>query len=273
MTLLSGTRPSAATPRRSRRRAVAPGPSRALVSGIAIAAALVSWWLFARVIDDSVVPGPVDVGARVAEIVISGDAAVNFASSIGKILAGFGIALILGIPIGFAMGRSRFLTGYFSLPLFLLGNLPGLVYAVFGLVVFGVGATGPIVVSALVSIPFVALNVSEGVRSVDGALLAMCRAFGRTPAQVARHLYVPALTGFVFTGIRYGFAMAWKVEALTEVFGARDGVGFMIRRAYQEFDVVGMLAWTALFVITMVLIERGLGLAERRLFAWRKDLR
>jgi NitT/TauT family transport system permease protein len=66
--------------------------------------------------------------------------------------------------------------------------------------------------------------------------------------------------------------MAWKVEALTEVFGASDGVGFMIRKAYQEFRVDDMLAWTALFVIVMILIERGLAYLETRLFAWRKDL-
>ena len=77
---------------------------------------------------------------------------------------------------------------------------------------------------------------------------------------------------FVFAGVRYGFAMAWKVEALTEVFGASNGVGFMIRRAYQEFRVDDMLAWTALFIVTMVLIERGLAHLETRFFAWRKEI-
>jgi NitT/TauT family transport system permease protein len=87
-----------------------------------------------------------------------------------------------------------------------------------------------------------------------------------------RHLYLPALVTFVFAGIRYGFAMAWKVEALTEVFGARDGVGFMIRRAYQEFQVADMLAWTALFVVAMILVERVLSYLESRFFAWRKEI-
>jgi NitT/TauT family transport system permease protein len=66
--------------------------------------------------------------------------------------------------------------------------------------------------------------------------------------------------------------MAWKVEALTEVFGASTGVGFMIRKAYQEFQVADMLAWTALFIVTMVLIERGLAHLESRFFAWRKEI-
>lgn len=264
--------PTRRTTSRVAMRAGMAGAPRWAVSLVSLSLALTAWAAVAAWIDDPIVPAPAEVFGRLAAIVESGEAFSNFASSITKILAGFAIALGGGLAVGFAMGRSRFLTSYFSLPLFVLGNLPGLTYAVFGLVVFGVGATGPVIVSALVAVPFVAINVAEGVRSVDGKLLSMCRAFERPRTDVARHLYLPALTTFMFAGIRYGFAMAWKVEALTEVFGARDGVGFMIRRAYQEFRVDDMLAWTMLFIVAMVLIERGLAHLETRLFAWRKDL-
>lgn len=247
------------------------GPPRWVVSLFALAFVLGAWALAAAWIDDPIVPAPAEVFERIVAITASGEAATNFMSSIVKITAGFLIAVVAGAVIGFLMGRSRIMSSYFSLPLFVLGNLPGLTYAVFGLLIFGIGPMGPIVVSALVATPFVAMNVAEGVRSVDGNLLTMCRAFGRSHSDVIRHLYLPALTTFVFAGVRYGFAMAWKVEALTEVFGARDGVGFMIRRAYQEFQVADMLAWTTLFVVAMVLIERVLAFIEERFFAWRKD--
>lgn len=255
-----------------RRTGSQPGPRRWLVSGIALIAAVGAWAAVAAYVNDPILPRPAAVFEQIVGITVSGEAFTNFASSIGKIAAGFLIAMAGGLVVGFAMGRSRFMTSYFSLPLFVLGNMPGLTYAVFGLLIFGVGAGGPIVVSALVALPFIAINVAEGVRSVDGTLLAMCQAFERNRRDVLRHLYLPALATFVFAGIRYGFAMAWKVEALTEVFGASDGVGFMIRKAYQEFQVADMLAWTALFIITMILIERGLAFAETRFFAWRKDL-
>ncbi|MFI2839208.1 ABC transporter permease subunit [Mycolicibacterium neoaurum] len=251
---------------------VPPQHRRWLVSGLALLCALGLWALAAVIVDDPILPNPADVVVRVMDIIASGEAFTNFAASIAKIAAGFAIAMVAGLLIGFTMGRSRFMTAYFSLPLFVLGNMPGLTYAVFGLLIFGVGSGGPIVVSALVATPFIAINVAEGVRSVDGKLLAMCGAFDRGRTDILRHLYLPALTTFVFAGVRYGFAMAWKVEALTEVFGASNGVGFMIRRAYQEFRVDDMLAWTALFIVTMVLIERGLAHLETRFFAWRKEI-
>lgn len=251
---------------------VPPHHRRWLVSGLALLSALGLWALAAVIVNDPILPNPADVADRVLGIIVSGEAVTNFAASIAKIAAGFAIAMVAGLVIGFVMGRSQFMTSYFSLPLFVLGNMPGLTYAVFGLLIFGVGAGGPIVVSALVATPFIAINVAEGVRSVDGKLLAMCGAFNRSRADILRHLYLPALTTFVFAGVRYGFAMAWKVEALTEVFGASNGVGFMIRKAYQEFQVDDMLAWTALFIVTMVLIERGLAHLEARFFAWRKEI-
>jgi NitT/TauT family transport system permease protein len=253
-------------------RSATTGPRRWLVSGIALVVAIAAWAAVAAWIDDPILPRPLGVFERVVAITVSGEAFTNFASSIGKIAVGFAIAMVFGLVIGFFMGRSRFMSSYFSLPLFVLGNMPGLTYAVFGLLIFGVGPGGPIVVSALVALPFIAMNVAEGVRSVDGNLLAMCRAFERNRRDVLRHLYLPALVTFVFAGVRYGFAMAWKVEALTEVFGASDGVGFMIRKAYQEFQVDDMLAWTTLFIVAMILIERGLAYLENRFFAWRKDI-
>jgi NitT/TauT family transport system permease protein len=266
--------PAPRAPRVSRRgpRGAAAWPPRWAVSLVSLLVALGVWAAVAAWIDDPIVPAPAEVFGRVIAITTSGEAFTNFAASIAKIAAGFALAMVGGLVIGFLMGRSRFMTSYFSLPLFVLGNMPGLTYAVFGLLIFGVGATGPVVVSALVALPFIAMNVAEGVRSVDGKLLDMCRAFDRSRWDIARHLYLPALVTFVFAGVRYGFAMAWKVEALTEVFGAREGVGFMIRRAYQEFQVDDMLAWTMLFIIAMVAIERALAHLENRFFAWRKEL-
>ena len=101
------------------------------------------------------------------------------------------------------------------------------------LIVFGLSNIGPILAVALVSAPYVALNVAEGIRGVDQSLVTMSEAFGRTPRQIRREVLIPTIVPFVFAAIRMCFAVAWKVEALTEVFGGRSGVGFQIRTEYQ----------------------------------------
>jgi len=215
-------------------------------------------------------PGPLTVADAMWTIVKSGDVVTTFKASLGKIFLGFGLAAVLGGPIGFLMGRSRYWKAFFHDPVVVAGSVPGITYAVLALVIFGIGLEGPILAVALVSMPFIALNVAAGLESVDSTLVTMSHAYRRRRTEILRHVLIPTITPFVFAGVRLSFALAWKVEALTEVFGSSDGIGFMIRRSYQLFSVTDVLAWTGLFVIFMLLLERFvLVRLERYLFRWR----
>ncbi|MGH3386718.1 MAG: ABC transporter permease [Nocardioidaceae bacterium] len=215
-------------------------------------------------------PPPWTVAEEMWRLLLDGSAFTHFSSSIGKITAGFAIGAVAGAPIGLLMGRSTYWKNFFQQPVLVLGNVPGLTYAVFALVLFGIGAVGPIVAVALVAMPYVALNVAEGVEAVDPHLVHMSTVYGRSRADVVRSVFLPSVMPFLFAALRYGFAMAWKVEALTEVFGGRSGIGFMIRAEYQEFSVTGVLAWTGFFVLFILIVERlFLAQLEKRIFAWR----
>ena len=227
-----------------------------------------SQWLFTPY----VLPAPWTVGAEMWHLAADGTAFVQFGSSIVKIALGFAIGTVVGVPLGLLMGRVRYWNYFFQQPLLVLGNVPGLAFAVFALILFGIGAVGPVVVVAFVALPYVALNVAQGVEEVDHRLVDMSNVYGLGRGDVLRSVFLPSVLPFLFAALRYGFAMAWKVEALTEVFGGRSGIGFMIRQSYQEFSVAGVLAWTGFFVIFILLIERVfLAGLERRFFAWRGD--
>ena len=229
-------------------------------------------WAFASQVlfDPNRLPGPLDVIDAMGSIVGSGDVLTHFKASLGKIAMGFALAVLIGVPIGFLMGRSRYWKAFFHDPVMVAGSIPGITYAVLALVIFGIGVEGPILAVALVSMPYIALNVAAGLEGIDASLMTMSRAFRRPRKDVIRHVLVPSIAPFAFAGVRLSFALAWKVEALTEVFGSSSGIGFMIRRSYQLFSVVDVLAWTGLFVIFMLLLERlVLVRAERYLFRWR----
>lgn len=217
-----------------------------------------------------ILPPPWAVAAEMWHLLIDGTAFVQFGASIGKITAGFVIGAMIGAPIGLLMGRSRYWKNFFQQPMLVLGNVPGLTYAVFALILFGIGAVGPVVAVTLVALPYVALNVAQGVEEVDPHLVHMSSVYGRSRRDVIRSVFLPSVMPYLFAALRYGFAMAWKVEALTEVFGGRSGIGFMIRAEYQEFSVTGVLAWTGFFVLFILLVERVfLAQLENRIFAWR----
>ena len=275
MTLTSSsTTDAAAIP--SANGVASPGPAarnlrRAVLAVAGYALLVAVWSVFSLLVfTPYVLPAPWTVAAEMWYLAADGTAFVQFGSSIVKIALGFAIGTVVGVPLGLLMGRVRYWNYFFQQPLLVLGNVPGLAFAVFALILFGIGAVGPIVVVAFVALPYVALNVAQGVEEVDRRLVDMSLVYGRSRGDVVKSVYLPSITPFLFAALRYGFAMAWKVEALTEVFGGRSGIGFMIRQSYQEFSVAGVLAWTGFFVLFIILIERVfLAGLERRFFAWR----
>jgi NitT/TauT family transport system permease protein len=234
---------------------------------------LLLWSLLSEfVVRGILLPSPLEIGEEMWEIVRSGEFIEQFATTITRLAYGFGLALVIGFPVGYLMGTSRYWRAFFHDMVMVAGSIPGITYAVMALVVLGISVLGPVLSVAFVSMPYVAINVAEGLDSVDQRLVQMSAAYGRGRSAVARHVLVPSVTPFAFAGVRLSFAFSWKVEQLTEVFGSSSGVGFQIRKQFEDFSIPGMLAWVLLFIIFMVLVERfGLVRLERRLFRWRLE--
>jgi NitT/TauT family transport system permease protein len=235
------------------------------LSFLGLWAALAEWKF-----EPIVLPSPFAVAENMWDLIQEGVVGEAFLKSLYKTLMGWGGAVALGIPIGLLMGRYRYARAFFHDLVYLLANVPLVVYAVVSLVIFGISDIGPAFVVMLLVLPAVAINVAAGVASADEGLISMSRAFRRRAHQVARFVIVPAVLPFLLAAARVSFADSWKLEALTETFGSASGVGFQIHKAFTSFSVLDALSWMMFFVIFVVVIERVLlAPAERRIFAWR----
>jgi NitT/TauT family transport system permease protein len=257
------------------RRAAARGKRKHLALLVAGWAAMLGiWQVAAYYLPFGTLPNPLEVSVEMWEIVASGALVSDFLASVLKTFAGFGVDVLIGAPVGYLMGRYNYWKAFFLDGVTVAGTIPALTYAVLSLIIFGLSNLGPVLAVALVSTPYVALNVAEGIRGVDQNLVRMSQAFGRSPQQIRRDVFVPTIVPYLFAAVRMSFAVAWKVEALTEVFGGTNGVGFQIRTEYQLFDITGVIAWMALFIVFMLLIERLLlRKLEKRVLAWRPEER
>ena len=223
-------------------------------------------------------PGPLQVLDQM-RVYVFGDAAqgipagfvlVNFWETLRKTLLGFAGALILGVPIGILMGRYRYAKNFFFDFVYLAANVPLIVYAILGLLIFGIGDAGPAFVVMLLVLPVISLNVAAGVEGVDQNLLSMSRAYRMPTSSALRQIVIPSFAPFLFASARASFAASWKLAALAETFGGTTGVGVQIRKAFQGFSVTDMLAWMMFFVLFVVLIERVVLMRlERYVFRYR----
>ena len=234
---------------------------------------LLVWTLLSELIfGEFTLPPPLKIGDIMWEIVRSGEFTHHFVPTILRLAYGFGLALVIGFPVGYLMGTSRWWRAFFHDMVMVAGSIPGITYAVLALVLFGISILGPVLSVGLISMPYVAINVAEGLDSVDRRLVQMSDAYGRRRPAIVRNVLIPSVAPFAFAGVRLSFALAWKVEQLTEVFGSSSGVGFQIRHEFEDFSIPGMLAWVLLFIIFMILLERFvLAKLERYLFRWRLE--
>ena len=270
-----------ATPSTLRRPTVRAGKIGSRVTGRAVARVVLSllgtlsflglWaalseWAF----EPFVLPSPFAVAENMWALLEEGIVPEAFGKSLYKTMMGWGAAVAVGVPIGLLMGRFRYARAFFHDIVYLLANVPLVVYAVISLVIFGISDIGPAFVVMLLVIPAVSINVAAGVASADEGLISMSRAFRRGTGAVTRWVIVPAVLPFLLAAARVSFADSWKLEALTETFGSSSGVGFQIHKAFTTFSVLDAMSWMMFFVIFIVIVERVLlAPAERRIFAWR----
>ncbi|HEY5622944.1 MAG TPA: ABC transporter permease [Gammaproteobacteria bacterium] len=228
------------------------------------------WQLLTMAVDIDLFPTPLGVLDALGEALQGGLFFTNLADSMWRIALGFGIGLAGGIVVGILMGSREFWNGFFQ-DLVLLGlSLPGLVYALLAIMVLGIGLAAPVTAIATASLPFVAINVREGVKSIDKQLLDMCRVYRIDNVRLIRHVVIPTLMPFIMAAVRIGFTVAWKVAVLTEVFGASTGIGYQMRYQFGIFSVRGIVAWALLFGVVMLAIEYGALIPLERYFdRWR----
>ena len=241
---------------------------------LALIIILAIWQGIALTVDIGLLPTPMKVIVSGWELLTSSLFFRELGNSLVRIVIGFGAGMLLGIIVGVLMGARRFWDDFFQ-DLVVLGlSLPGLIYALLSVMIFGLGLTAPVVAILLAAYPFVAVNIREGVKAIDKELLDMSRVYLVDRSRMVRKVILPSLLPFIMAAIRVGFTVAWKVAVLTEVFGASSGIGYQLRFNFQLFSMRNMVAWALLFGAVMLVIEYGILVPAENYFArWRPKVK
>ena len=262
----------APAPAASRRRRRSRGAAIAVLGPLLfVALTIAGWQLLASASSSTLIPDVGEVASSLRKIVTDGGAFHELGVTFERVLLGFGLAFVLALAAGIAMGRNAFVASFLE-PAVLLGlTIPGLVWALLCVIWFGVALATPVVAIALSAAPALVLNVVQGMRSVDPGLVEMAHVFRFGRAARLRFLWLPSLAPFLLSGARLGLSLSWKVIVLVEMFGMSSGVGYQLNQAFSSQDVGAVLAWTLLFAAAMGVLEYGvLRALERRVTRWRR---
>jgi len=266
-------------PDRERRSVVRPSRLQRyepiVIGTFSVALALSVWQLVAnaRVMPVLFLPGPWDVGQAMVKLFQTGDIWLDIATSGEEIVIGYGLAIIVGLLLGLAMGwytrfqyaMDPFVNFFYSTPRIVL--LPLFI------IWFGIDIQSKIAVIFLGALFPIIINTMAGVRNTEAALLRVARSFGASDALIFRRVVLPGSVPFILTGFRLGVGHALTGVVVGELIAARHGVGQLIAIAGQTFQTPKMLAAVILIAGTGMLLTTILQRIENRFQSWRPQIR
>ncbi len=191
-------------------------------------------------------PPPEDVVARLIEIARDGYQNVGLLEHVGwslwRVLAGFVLGSLIGIPLGYAMGLSGWARGWFDPIVEFMRPVPPLALIPLVIIWFGIGEQGKIVLLFLAALWVMIIAARAGVSGVNISKVHAAYSLGASKWQVLRYVIVPNSLPEIFTGARVAMGVCWGTVVAAELVAAEKGAGKMIVAAskFQATDIVIM---------------------------------
>jgi NitT/TauT family transport system permease protein len=186
-------------------------------------------------------------------------------TSLKRVLVGLALALLLGIPIGLAVGTSRMLESSTSGAFQFLRMISPLSWMPIAVMVFGIG-DGPIYfLLTFAAVWPIILNTAAGVRQLNPKWLMLAKSLSATRSEVLFKIVIPGILGHILTGLRLAIGIVWIVLVPCEMLGVSSGLGYFIldtrdRLAYSELMAVIVLIGALGFLLD--------GLAQKLYQRW-----
>ncbi|HET9205929.1 MAG TPA: nitrate ABC transporter permease [Burkholderiaceae bacterium] len=188
----------------------------------------------------------------------------NILSSLQRVGVGFGMAALVGIPLGFMIGRFEFLNRMVSPLVSLLRPVSPLAWLPIGLLVFKAANPAAIWTIFICSIWPMIINTAVGVQRVPVDYLNVARVLNLSEWRVMTRILFPAVLPYMLTGVRLSVGTAWLVIVAAEMLTGGVGIGFWVWDEWNNLNVKHILI--AIFVIGIVglLLEQMLMAIARR---------
>jgi nitrate/nitrite transport system permease protein len=174
----------------------------------------------------------------------------NVLSSLKRVAMGFGLAAVVGIPVGFMIGRFNFLSRMFNPLISLLRPVSPLAWLPIGLLVFKGANPAAIWTIFICSIWPMIINTAVGVQRVPQDYMNVARVLNLSEWKIVTKILFPAVLPYMLTGVRLAVGTAWLVIVAAEMLTGGVGIGFWVWDEWNNLNVKNIII--AIFVIGIV---------------------
>ena len=220
---------------------------------------------------DVIMPPPTAVVSAAADLLKRGVLFTHIFDSLYRVLLAVGIAALIGVPLGLAMGWSRRFRSAVDPLLEFIRPIPPLAWIPLSILWFGIGDMQIVYIIFLAAFFPIVLNSMAGARDVDTFLVRAGLSLGANRRELFTTVVLPAALPQIFTGVRIGLGIGWMALVAGELVAAPSGLGYMINNARtlfrSDYILLGMVLIGALGLVLDYLMRQ----AARFAMPWYRD--
>lgn len=218
------------------------------------------WWLAAarEVWPPYLLPSPADVWGFLVSVVRDGSLLPAVVTSAARVGAGYGISLVAGTLLGLGLARSRVLDETLGSAVTGLQSLPSICWFPLALLWFGLNEKAVLFVVVMGALFSVTLAVRGGVRGLPPLTLRAAQVFGARGPKLWTHVLLPAILPSYLSGMRQGWAFAWRSLMAAELLSQslKTGVGHLLNTGRDLNDMAMVLGMIGVILAVGLLVDR-----------------
>jgi ABC-type nitrate/sulfonate/bicarbonate transport system permease component len=236
-----------------------PKLTRRLAGVLAMGVVVLLWWLATlgvsaeeRLISPIILPSPGEVFSSFPVLLNERALLQSVAATLRRVLLGFGLAVLVGVPLGIVAGSWRIIEAA-GAPLALFGrNLPVAALIPLTILWFGIDETQKVMFIFIACVPFVYSDAASAIANVPDRYVETAQTLGATSLQIVRKVLVALALPDIYSSLRHLFGLAFGYIMLAELINAQHGLGYLLmtsqRRGLSEHIIlilliIGLLAY------------------------------
>ena len=249
-------------------------PRKELLRGaISIFGGLALWELLARLLleNDLLIPPPSSVLRSFWNLTVSGELNQHFAATLFEFVCGFTTACVIGVIIGYFMGRYKRFDEVMDPWIATLYSIPIIAIVPLIIIWFGIGMISKVIVVFKITAVAIILNTAAGIKNLDPVWLELAKSLRLSCWETTYKIRFPGALPYIITGMRLGVGRALLGVIVAELLAANAGLGYLLRDSSETWDspklFVTVFLLAAMGLLSFNLIKR----LERRLAPWRQS--
>ena len=237
---------------------------------LAIIVGFLSLWEIAsgRWIEPFLISSPSRIFSSMVTHFQSGDLLQHSWVTFQEIAIGFPLGALVGIALGYWFGRSRFLAEIFEPIIIAINGIPRTALAPLFIVWLGIGIWSKVGVVFLLVFFLNFFNTYAGMRQMDTEYVDLARLMGVKGWKLTFRVILPAISPYIFTGIRTSIPFSIIGAIVGEFIAATEGLGFFIRMSAGIFRTADVFVGIIVLMIMVIVMDKIAGLVERRALRW-----